>query len=94
MESNEDKVNKFLNEFFEPINKIVINKIPNNQLELLIKYCIKLISLDQRIQNNFNFINKIYKENKKGLKEKILELSNSQNHFSLKNSSLNKVSFV
>ena len=92
--SNEDKVNKFLNEFFEPINKIVINKIPNNHLELLIKYCIKLISLDQRIQNNFNFINKIYKENKKGLKEKILELSNSQNHFSLKNSSLNKVSFV
>ena len=76
--SNEDKVNKFLNEFFEPINKIVINKIPNNQLELLIKYCIKLISLDQRIQNNFNFINKIYKENKKGLKEKILELSNSR----------------
>ena len=81
MESNEDKVNKFLNEFFEPINKIVINKIPNNQLELLIKYCIKLISLDQRIQNNFNFINKIYKENKKGLKEKILELSNSQTIF-------------
>ena len=76
--SNEDKVNKFLNEFFEPINKIVINKIPNNHLELLIKYCIKLISLDQRIQNNFNFINKIYKENKKGLKEKILELSNSR----------------
>jgi hypothetical protein len=38
----------------------------------------KLISLEQRIQNNFNFINKIYKENKKGLKEKILELSNSR----------------
>ena len=76
--SNEDKVNKFLSEFYEPINKIVANKIPINQLELLIKYSIKLISLDQKIQNIFHFINKIYKEEKKSLKEKLFELSNSK----------------
>ena len=76
--SQNEIINKFLNEFYEPINKIVKNKIPENKLYLLIKYLIKIISLDKRIQNNFYSINKIYKDNKKEIKEKILELSNSK----------------
>ena len=76
--SQNEIINKFLNEFYEPINKIVKNKIPQNKLYLLIKYLIKIISLDKRIQNNFYSINKIYKDNKKEIKEKILELSNSK----------------
>ena len=34
--------------------------------------------MDKRIQDNFYFINKTYKDNKKEIKEKILELSNSK----------------
>ena len=76
--SEEEIINNYLNEINEKIKNTPKNNIPNNQIELIIKYIIKLISLDKRIQDNYNFIFKIYKERKKEIKEKISELINTK----------------
>ena len=76
--SEEEIINNYLNEINKKIKNTPKNNIPNNQIELIIKYIIKLISLDKRIQDNYNFIFKIYKERKKEIKEKISELINTK----------------
>ncbi len=76
--SEEEIINNYLNIINEKIQNTPKNTIPNNQIELIIKYIIKLISLDKRIQDNYNFIFKIYKERKKEIKEKISELINTK----------------
>ena len=76
--SEEEIINKYLNEINEQIKNIYNNKIPKNQIELIIKYIIKLLSLDNRIQENYNFIFKTYKERKKEIKIKISELINTK----------------
>ena len=76
--TDEEKINKFILEIYQKIKNETENIIPNIQLQLLLKYTIKLISLENRIQNDFNFINKIYKEKKKEAKEKISELTSSK----------------
>ncbi len=76
--SEEEIINNYLNEINEKLKNTPKNNISNNQIELIIKYIIKLISLDKRIQDNYNFIFKIYKERKKEIKEKISELINTK----------------
>ena len=58
--SEEEIINNYLNIINEKIQNTPKNTIPNNQIELIIKYIIKIISLYKSIYDSYNYILKIY----------------------------------
>ena len=67
----EENIELFLLEIVESLKKIILNEnINETQLILLLKYLIKIIYLDNKIQETFNYIKKKYKEQKLETKTK------------------------
>ena len=69
----EGKVDLFLGEIIMSLKKVIKETFNENQIHLLLKYIIKISYFDKKINDTFNFIKKIYKDQKKEIKEKLIE---------------------
>ena len=69
-----ENIDIFLSEIIQSIKNIINDdKINEDQLTLLIKYIIKIIYLEQKIQDTFYYLTKEYQNKKKEIKDKITE---------------------
>ena len=73
----DENIELFLLEIVESLKKIISNEnINETQLILMLKYIIKIVYLENKIQETFNYIKKQYKEQKLETKTRISELLN------------------
>ena len=87
-ENDIDKVNdSFLNNFFANISLYISNqslgKIQEDEINLLLRYLLKINSINKKLDKYLKFVNKKYKEQKK-------QLNNSLNELEKKNKNLNQ----
>ena len=87
-ENDIDKVNdSFLNNFFANISLYISNqslgKIQEDEINLLLRYLLKINSISKKLDKYLKFVNKKYKEQKK-------QLNNSLNELEKKNKNLNQ----
>ena len=87
-ENDIDKMNDlFLNNFFANISLYISNqslgKIQEDEINLLLRYLLKINSISKKLDKYLKFVNKKYKEQKK-------QLNNSLNDLEKKNKNLNQ----
>jgi hypothetical protein len=87
-ENDIDKMNDlFLNNFFANISLYISNqslgKIQEDEINLLLRYLLKINSINKKLDKYLKFVNKKYKEQKK-------QLNNSLNDLEKKNKNLNQ----